>query len=71
MISAEPDSRMREMAACAAADSDLATLLISGDRSAIEDAIARNPQFSALYEHTSPGSAIAAWKSQAGESDAG
>jgi len=50
MISAEPDGRMREMAACAAADSNLATLLISGDRSAIEDAIARNSQFSALYE---------------------
>jgi len=50
MISAEPDRRMREMAACAAGDSDLATLLISGDRRAVEDAIARNAQFSALYE---------------------
>jgi rifampicin phosphotransferase len=50
MISAEPDKLMREMAACAAADSNLATLLISGDRSAIEDAIARNPQFSAQYQ---------------------
>jgi rifampicin phosphotransferase len=49
MISAEPDRRMREMAACAAADSDLAALLISGDRIAIEDAIARNTEFSALY----------------------
>ena len=50
MISAEPDRRMREMAACAAADSNLASLLISGDRSAIEGAIARNGQFSALYQ---------------------
>src|SRR5262249_46808012 len=50
MISAEPDRLMREMAVCAAADSNLAALLVSGDRGAIEDAIAGNTQFSALYQ---------------------
>jgi phosphohistidine swiveling domain-containing protein len=50
MISAEPARCMREMAACAAADRDLSSVLVDGEMPAIEAAIARNLKFKALYE---------------------
>jgi phosphohistidine swiveling domain-containing protein len=50
MISAEPARRMREMAACAAGDRDLCSVLVDGEMTAIEAAITRNLEFRALYE---------------------